>query len=238
MKTAWIATCCVLFSAGCNEGVLDLSKDTGSIEDLCNNPAYEQTPLAFDLNFAEDPPGCDWGDNGNLEREQGTVTARAEQVQGLSLPEGTVMCDVLLDFNGVDPSSVQTIIYDDHFFLTFNDAVLASSHGGLVAYFTQEDNLPIYRWGSIVGEPVNFNSAEPYCLGEDLGLAECEIPPSDQQGPISLAYDEDIIHKLSKRAIEENRFDYSFITIGDNDASSDCTHEAFSFVVTARTLSR
>ena len=147
------------------------------------------------------------------------------------------MCDVALDFNGLDPSSVQTIIYDDHFFLTFNDAVLASSHANLVANFQEEDDLSIYRWGAIVGEPVDFDSAEPYCLGEDEGLAECDIPPSDQQGPISLAYDEDIIHKLARRAIDENRFDYSFITIGDNDPGSDCTHEAFTFIVTAKTLS-
>jgi len=236
MKHLWKSAFFLLLSTGCNEGALNLSKDTGAIEDLCNDPALEQTSLAFDLSFSEDPPGCDWGENGNIERENGTVTARAEQVQGIALPEGTIMCDVALDFNGVDPSSVQTIIYDDHFFLTFNDAVLASSHGDLVAYFPQEDDLPIYRWGSIVGVPVDWSSAQTYCLGEEDGLAECDIPPTEEQGPISLAYDEDIIHKLARRAIDENRFDYSFITIGDNDPSSDCTHEAFTFVVTAKTL--
>ena len=48
---------------------------------------------------------------------------------------------------------------------------------------------------------------------------------------MSLSFDEGLIAELSLRAIQEQRYEYGFVTIGDNDPDKDCFHEEFSFDV-------
>lgn len=48
---------------------------------------------------------------------------------------------------------------------------------------------------------------------------------------MTLDYDASLVADLSYRAMELNRVDFTFVTIGDNDPSTDCSHNAFSFMV-------
>jgi hypothetical protein len=226
---------CVL---GCGKGELgSFDDEIPNLAEACNDPNRPLIDLEFEIVFPSDPPGCDWGENGNLEKENGIITARAEQTQSLDVPDGVVLCDLSFSFNGIDPSSSPTIVYDDHFFLTFNDVVLAASYRNMVEAFPRDDGLPIYEWDRIAGYPVDWSTNDTFCLGEEEGLADCEIPPTEQYGPISLDFADEIIYQLSYRALDEGRFDYGFITVGDNDSDKDCTHEEFSFVVSAPALS-
>lgn len=204
--------------------------DTGPIDvgDLCaeSAPATTSIPVVFDAY----DDGCPWGEDGNLETEDAHCTARVEQVETVDIGTGAVICDVTFDFR-VGGGEAQRMVYDDNFFLTFDDVVLAASYGPYVDLFPRDGDLPIYDWDSIVGQPFEFGDIPTYCLGEDEGLATCTIPAPETNGPIALQFDATIIEALSTRAVELGRVDYGFITFGDNDASTDCSHEEFSFEV-------
>ena len=68
-------------------------------------------------------------------------------------------------------------------------------------------------------------------MGDDSDLAECDIPPPESHGPISLSFDLSIISELSFQAVEQDRRDFTFIATGDNDESLDCSHDSFFFDV-------
>lgn len=191
------------------------------------------TTETFSLTFPDDPPGCAWGQDGNLEMAQGVVTARAEQHLGLPLPEGAVVCDLALDFE-VDPGFEQVIYYDDNMFLAFNDVVLAASYGPMVDALPRDGLFSTWDWGALAGTPFGFDPATPtYCLGAAEGLSDCDIPPPETNGPVALAFDPSLVSQLSFRALQSGTFDYSFVTIGDNDPDVDCYHDAFTIEVAA-----
>jgi len=187
--------------------------------------------LTFTVTFEATEPGCDWGENDNLDPEQGVFAARNEQRVSLDIPSNVVICDATFDFQGINPDIDQLLVYDDNFLLTFNDIVLAASYAPMIDNFEQDESLAFYDWSQLVGTEVIFDNTIPtYCIGEDEGLAECVIPPPETVGTISLEFDPSLVAELSYRALEDDRYDFGFVALGDND-DTDCYHEEFSFLV-------
>jgi hypothetical protein len=199
------------------------------IAELCDQG--EPQVLARTLSFPATERGCDWGEGGNLDRDDAHVSAREEQLAALALPEGAVICDMAFDFAGVNGGEGTPMEYDDNFFLAFNDVVLAASYKPLVDVLPVEDELyRVYSWGALAGQPFEFNDTTSYCLGEDEGLASCDVPPPETRGLLQMAFAPEVANQLAFRAIAEGRAEFNFITIGDND-DTDCFHEEFAFEV-------
>ena len=202
------------------------------LEELCEQGIPETVLL--DVVFPAEEAGCDWGQNGNLQMAQGRVTGRSEQVVQVELPQTGVICDLGFAFDTIDPSfsQQQQFVYDDNFFLTFNDVVLAASYGPMVTELFENDRgLYRYDWDRLKGYEFGFGGAPTYCIGADEGLSECNIPPPETNGLMSLAFGGELVRRLSYVAVEENRFEFMLATVGDNDPQSDCSHEAFGFQI-------
>lgn len=204
--------------------------DADDVEDLCNE--QEPETLTFLIEFEALDGGCPFGEGDNLDDAQGVMTARIEQTESLSLPSSAVICDVTFDFQGVSGGEGTPMVYDDNFLFTFNDVVLAASYGPLVEDLPTSDGLFYeYDWSAVRGYEISFDDSIPtYCLGEADGLADCTIPPPETNGIMSLAFDGDVVNQLSLTAVRQDRYDFTFITLGDNDGT-DCSHEEFAFEV-------
>ncbi len=233
------ATLLLLVLAGCNRGgvkiddtadTLDIG-DAEDVQDACEDRVEDIEIETFLVTFDGTSGGCPWGQDGNIDPEQGFLTARVEQEETLDLSE-VVICDMDFDFAG-DAGLEQDIVYDDNFLFTFNGVVLAASYRPWVDALAADGIFRIYDWDSIVGMENLFDDGIPtYCVGEDSELADCDIPPPETQGPISLSFDLAITSELSYRAIDESRVEFGFIATGDNDPDVDCSHEPFFFEVT------
>lgn len=176
--------------------------------------------------------GCPFGEDDNLPAEQAVFTARIEQTEALTLPEGGVLCGLEFDFEGIDPSFEQEITYDDNFMLNFNDVVLAASYGPMVDMLPEDGDLRTYDWETLAGTELSFDSVPTYCLGDAGGDSSCTVPEPEQPGVIAMQFGGDLVDQLALRALEEDRFEFSFVSMGDND-DSDCSHSEFTFSVTA-----
>ena len=202
--------------------------DAEDIQEVCESGTPQTLQLL--VEFAAPPPGCDWGEDGNLEREDLSIRARREQVDSLELPGNVVICDVEFDFEGVSGGEGTPMVFDDAFLFTFNDVVLVASQGSMLDVL-EADPFYTYDWSAIRGGPLEFGEGiESYCIGEEEGLSDCEIPAPETSGIMSLSFEEEVIGELSLRAVLEERYDFSFITMGDND-DTDCYHEDFAFEV-------
>lgn len=217
----------------------DPASDVGSAEDvekLCRegNPKSVKLTVGFD-EYAD---SCPWGEGDNLEEAEGVFTARVEEREKLAMPADSVICDVGYEFQ-VDPDSTQVMRYDDHFLLTFVDSVIATSNQQLVDLLGEDESgfVP-WDWAKVGGETIDWNNNDAWCLGQDDGLAECTIPPTETPGEMTLDFDTTIVAELSYRAQVANRVDFTFITIGDNDPDSDCSHNAFEFQVEVEYVER
>ena len=79
-------TVLVLALSGCAQTILlDEALPARSIVEACD--AAAPTRVTLDVLFPEREPGCDWGEDGNLEPEQGILTARTEDVVLLDMPD-------------------------------------------------------------------------------------------------------------------------------------------------------
>jgi len=221
-----------LLLAGCNgDGLLGSIETIEDLRDACE--ANEPQDVELEVFFENPDRMCPFGEDDNLPREQGVMTARIEQVATVQLPDGGLACDMEFDFQGIDPSTEQIMEYDDNFVLTFNDVVLASNNAQVTDEFgTDEQDLLLYDWEDVVGLEFDFGQTPNYCLGGEDGLSDCTIPVPETPGPISLQFDGPLVESLSLRAVQVERYDFGFVTTGDND-DSDCAHEDFEFLVTA-----
>jgi len=223
---------------GCGSGRLGLGdiKSADDLQDACEEFEEEIEIETIRVEFEATEGACEWGENGNLDAENGYLTARVEQTRSLDLPDDVVVCDMELSFAG-EVGLEQDIIYDDNFIFVFNEVVLASSYAPWIEMLPQDGALYIYDWDVIAGAENLFDDSIPtYCLGEEAGLAECDIPPPETTGPIVLSFDTSLTSELSYRAIEAEAYDFTFIATGDNDADTDCAHETFFFEAEVPTL--
>lgn len=202
--------------------------DINSSDDLAAAcEALEQEEAIINVTFLAANEGCAWDEEGNGSRTQGVLSARREDVASMDFPDGGVACDLDFDFSGLNPDFEQEIVYDDHFLLTFNDVILAASAKQIVEGLEQEEEgWYRYDWDGVNGQDLPTTS-ESYCLGDG---SECEVPETEQSGPIRLSFSGDLIQDLAYLGLQEDRYDFGFITLGDND-DSDCSHEPFTFKV-------
>jgi len=171
---------------------------------------------------------CEWGQNGNLSKLDLYVRARYEQYRKLNLPAGAVLCGVEMT------SDVQTMQYDDMFYVTFNGYLLASNLGTSVKNrnLTAEPVMagPIgvaaykYDWSKIAGAKFDNAKLDDYCLGSGEGISSCVWPMTQQTGSIDLNFAPELLVTLGLKADASNQT-FGFIVTGDNDAKDDCYHK-------------
>ena len=217
--------------AACSGTVrVDRLKDVEDVVAACERYEAETATVIVDVPAMTE--ACDWDDPDSIHPKAGHFTARSEQVIPLDLPADAVICDMTLDMRGPDTEDPQDLIYDDQFFFTFDDVVLAASFGKAVEYMHSRGLLHFYDWQDIVGVQYAWVADwSSYCLGEDEGRADCTIPATQLKGPIYLDYDPDIVALLALEAVRQDRKDFGFVVVGDAD-DTDCQHDAFSFAVT------
>jgi len=232
MRIAPLSLFLPVLLVGCAKGgVVPLEiEDAEDVRDACEERADQIVTETFRVVFEGTTGGCPWGQDGNLEEDNGVLTARVEQVETLELEE-VVICDMAFDFAG-EAGLEQDIVYDDNFIFVFNGIVLAGSYRPWIDQLPEDGIYKIYDWDTIAGMDNLFDNDIPtYCVGEDSDLADCDIPPPETQGPISLSFDLSITSELSYRAIDQSRAEFGFIATGDNDPQSDCSHREFYFDV-------
>jgi hypothetical protein len=168
---------------------------------------------------------CQFGVGNNLEKKEGELRARYEQVSKISLPPGAVICNLTLD------SSSQRFEYDDAIFLTFNGVVLASNNNGamrnlLASRATSSQgmtNLYEYDWLKLRGSSFENFKRHDYCLGGD-GSSYCSWPLTERTGAITLRFDPALLIAIGLRSSSDNQR-LGFVTTGDNNSKSDCYHQ-------------
>ncbi|RYZ90752.1 MAG: hypothetical protein EOP06_07540 [Proteobacteria bacterium] len=178
---------------------------------------------------------CEYGKNDNLDQDENVLTARYEQSATVQLPGNSVLCSAAMKSNS------STFTYDDMFYLTFNDYILASSLkkslGGL-----QSDSFAVgstteraykYSWLGVRStnfDQVNENS-DNYCFGRASGAGDCQWPNSEKSGPFSLQFDQSLVVAVGLKAAGGTQ-QFKFITTGDNNPELDCTHDRLDLNVT------
>ena len=222
----------VLPLLACHSGSFVLAdiESAKDVREACEE--YEPEEVTLEVVFPAQTESCPWEEGDNIAPVNGFLTARVEQVEGLEMPDDAVICDLGFDFAGLVPGEIQVMVYDDHFFFTFNDIVLAASYGPAVELLEDDQGFRAYDWSKMVGLEYHVTDEyDPYCLGQNNGDSECEIPDTEVEGPISLSYGEDVVSRLSFLAIEEGRYDFGFVSTGDDNPETDCMHEEFGFTV-------
>ncbi len=221
----------LLLLAACADQKIDLSdvSSADEVTEACEQ--YTPETVTLEVVFPAQTESCPWGEGDNLDPEGGLLTARVEQTQALTLPTDAIICDLAFDFSGLVPDEVQVMRYDDHFFFTFNDLVLASSLA--VAVDELPGELPTWDWSALAGFDYHATGweYEPYCLGAEAGDTTCEIPETETEGTMNLSFPDALVAELSAAAIEAGRYDFAFVTTGDDDADRDCRHAEFGFTV-------
>lgn len=173
---------------------------------------------------------CQWGVNGNLPFPDidDVITARVEQNASLEFPTKAVICGIDFDFP-TDPKN-RTIRYDDEILLTFNGVVLASSYDYSYLFAKSGSDLSLYDFSKLAGQHyVQSDGKHPYCLGGD-----CVVPMTQTTGVWGLSIADALTAQLSADAIKKSSFNFSLITIGDNNPSTDCMQTGLQFNVHRR----
>ncbi len=176
------------------------------------------------VSFAARDAGCAWGEGGNLDPEQGEVSARVEERVALDLGGGA-LCEMALAFEE------QTLAFDDAFLLTFGDVILASSYAPMIEVFEADGLFRLYDWSRLAGYAYDYWESDTYCLGAREGLATCTVPFAETPGPIALDFEDSLLRALVGRAQATGASSFGFVTVGDDDPDADCSHSALSFAV-------
>lgn len=179
---------------------------------------YEQ-----ELFFPDPGEVCAWNQNGNGGIQNGEIRARTRQEITYNIPENAVICNI--EFS----SDEQNMRFDDEILLLLNDRVLLSSDD-YSDLFPVVDGFSTWSWDAIYGTPYVINGNPGFCLGEEAGLASCEVPETETWGHIALSFEPELMYELSSDLSEEAQLKFAFVTTGDNDGS-DCRHEDYTFSV-------
>jgi len=226
MKPAVLFVFCAL-SACTIETELFQIETPEDIREVCEEGSTEVFEyLAY---FGRQDPGCPWDEGDNQSPAEGQVTARIEDTVAVPLPADAVLCGLELDFDPTGTGQVMT--YDDDFFLTMSEVILLASDATQVEVMPLDDTLPTFDWSSLVGFEIDFGEVPPFCLGGAESLSTCEIPPDETPGSIQFAMEQSLVDELSFRTFTLQTMDFSFITLGDNDAAKDCAHASYQFMV-------
>ena len=181
-------------------------------------------------------PVCPWGQGDNLAILDGYLRARVEQTATLNLPANAVICDVQMS------SDTKSIHYDDVFYLTFNNFVVASNQKYSVDKLTSQsltlssgNQMMAHTWDWLKVRDSGFNGSggstninanrDDYCLGAELG-STCLWPLSEQTGNFVLSINPEVLVNLSLAGKTQQM---GFVVTGDNDPKSDCNHSDLNF---------
>ncbi len=164
----------------------------------------------------------------NLTQLNEYLRARYTQTSTIDIPAGAVICDMDIE------SPEQNFNYDDIFFLSFNNQILASNHSKQIKEVISAEtivhsgtgrNLAFYEYDWLKVRNTMFkNVVNDFCLGGEQGLSNCQWPVTQEFGKIKLNFDSEILTRLGARAIGTKQV-LSFVITGDNDPDSDCYHQ-------------
>lgn len=188
---------------------------TPGVVAACNNGVRQK--LSRSYLFPKPAKTCEWEMGGNLAPLDHYFRARIEQDESLSLPIGSVICDVKFNFEK------QQFLYDDHFLLTFNGAIIASSYN-FEKIFVRKYDLLRYNWAAMAGMYWDHGAEGTFCV---LG-GSCAWPDTDVAGSISMNYDSIVFQRIMAEDLARNEHALKFVSIGDND-DRDCEHSDVSF---------
>jgi hypothetical protein len=214
-------------------GAAGLPPDTGELPGLNDPPTIEVaneceaaeasgrllTQNAA-LNFADPGQACAWNQNGNLGKRDQWHQARTEQPISVTLPAGSTLCHVKFSF------TKQKFRFDDHFWFTFNDVIMATS----IDYrdrFGVTNGLSLFAWPKLVGTEWDKSREKVWCLGG----ATCAWPKTDTEGTIQMDFRTGTYYAVTARDRARNVHTFSFVTVGDND-STDCQHRPVGMTAT------
>ncbi|RYZ77229.1 MAG: hypothetical protein EOP05_02510 [Proteobacteria bacterium] len=176
---------------------------------------------------------CRFGAEDNLPMENDSLTARYEQTAIIPLPVHAVLC-------GAEVSSqTPTFSYDDMFYLTLNNYVLASSLkkslGSLKAesMSTPAGTELAYKYDWLSLRSSNFTgvneTSDNYCFGSAINSGDCQWPNSQKNGALTLKFDPALVIGLGLKS--ESVQTIKFVVTGDNDPANDCRHERLNIKV-------
>lgn len=200
------------------------------IKTACNSGSVTKTMHTL---YFEDRVGCEWRKNGNLAPKDGYTTVRHEQAQQIKLPEHAILCQ----FDIKSSKTQEKFIYDDALFFTLNDLILISSGDAYTKNSSIDhtvDEHGIYSWNfdSIKGLHLNDSVyGDKYCFGDTNSGSICALPSTQKLGEFSYKLDKESSFILSSKLKNQANLDFKVITIGDNDARSDCSHSGLSIDV-------
>jgi hypothetical protein len=195
---------------------------TQQVATLCEQAEAKGTLLNQTeiLTFADPGKACAWGVDGNLSPRDQWHQARTEQKLNVQLPAGATLCHMKFDFKS------QPFRFDDHFWFTFDDVILASS----IDYsdrFGVTNGLSLFDWSKIVGTRWDTSREGVWCMAG----AACSWPKTDTDGKINMDFRDGSYYAVSARDRARTQHSFSFVTVGDND-STDCQHLPVTTTVT------
>ncbi|MEK6627571.1 MAG: hypothetical protein AABY53_03005 [Bdellovibrionota bacterium] len=190
--------------------------NTPIVQQACSNVTGHRVQ-DFNYFFPKPQETCNWGNNGNLAIRNGFFQARIEQEQALALENGAIICDIKFSFQK------QQFLYDDHFILSFNDALIASSYD-FQERLTPSFGLLRYDWSKMAGMTWDNRREGVLCPAG----GQCSWPDTDIPGNISINYPSILFQRLMAENLNRNSHSIKFISIGDND-NFDCEHSDINF---------
>ncbi|MGH1439054.1 MAG: PKD domain-containing protein [Cellvibrionaceae bacterium] len=230
-----------------NDGLLNSAPDTMRItsktfigpEEVthsCENLPRQSATISLDFpstntTYPEGSEGlCEWSYTAN--RGDDYIQGLNRQSVIAELPANAIVCSSALSTD----SGEATWNYDDEFFLTLGDEVLASSEkASIMEGMADLDNYIAYGEGtynfdflSILDMP-NTHSDEKYCLGHPrVGESDdnpmCTFPKTQLTGPFNIAVPEAAFAAVSADIVNQGQAEFAMIVTGDNDNLIDCQH--------------
>lgn len=179
------------------------------------------------VSFPEPARNCAWNAGGNLGAKDSYFQARTEQEVEFQLPVGATICDLDFKFNR------QKFYYDDHILLALNNRILATSYNWTGILSKDGNGLEVYDWSRIAGKDWETPSDKEgiFCAGKAEGKATCSWPETQEDGEISMEFDQSVIQKVMAASTTLDKHVFKFVTTGDNDEEIDCWHKSISFTV-------
>jgi hypothetical protein len=166
--------------------------------------------------------------NDNLSEANDYLRARYTQSSAIPIPAGSVICAMDIE------SPEQNFNYDDIFFLSFNNQILASNHSKQIKEVIRAEtvvhlgtgrNVALYKYDWLKVRNTMFkNEVNDFCLGGEQGLSSCQWPVTQKFGKIKLNFDSEILTQVGAKSVDGKQV-FSFVITGDNDPDSDCYHQ-------------
>ena len=239
----FIASVSVVFT-NCQQSVDFKSADGVASTDVPNLPpstpedvkkTCENTPPTSQVvavAFPKPNTTCAWNVDGNLAPRNGYLQGRIEQSAELDLPMGATVCNMVFSFDK------QQFLYDDHFLMTFDDSLLASSYD-FRDILEPKNGLLTYDWSRIAGQLWDEDKSHMkegiFCAAvKDKDNQEfagtCAWPQTDVAGTVEMNFPKEVFYSVMAQNSTRTKHEFKFVSIGDND-NLDCEHSNIQFQV-------